>query len=74
MLWDHLDGNRWIIPDTKNDFPHTLVLPELAMSQLPERSGEAVWKSRDGDWPVGFRVLHSGLRGDNWPVGFRVSH
>lgn len=22
------------------------------MSQLPERSGEAVWKSRDGDWPV----------------------
>jgi len=52
MLWEHLDGNRWIIPDTKNDFPHTLVLPELAMSQLPERSGEAVWKSRDGDWPV----------------------
>ena len=52
MLWSHLDGNRWTLPETKNATPHMLRLPELAMRQLPEREGHAVWKSRDGDWAI----------------------
>lgn len=52
MLWKDLKDNQWTIPETKNSNPHLLRLPKLAMSQLPDREGNAVWKNRDGDWPI----------------------
>jgi integrase len=52
MLWKDLKDNQWTIPETKNSNPHLLRLPKLAMSQLPDRDGNAVWKNRDGDWPI----------------------
>ena len=52
MLWSHLVDNRWTLPETKNATQHMLRLPELAIRQLPEREGHAIWKGRDGDWPV----------------------
>ena len=52
MLWKDLEKNKWTIPETKNSTPHLLRLPKLAMSELPDREGNAVWKNRDGDWPI----------------------
>ena len=52
MLWKDLEKNKWTIPETKNSTPHLLRLPKLAMSELPDREGNAVWKNREGDWPI----------------------
>lgn len=52
MLWSDLEKSKWVIPETKNSNPHLLRLPKLAMSQLPTRDGKAVWKNREGDWPI----------------------
>ncbi len=54
MRWSQLDGNRWTLPETKNSFPHTLLLPAFAMKWLPEQEEgyDCIWRTRKDDFPV----------------------
>ena len=58
MKWEHLDGDQWMLPETKNSFPHLLTLPKFALEQLPDREGIWVWKQKrskknpDRDLPI----------------------
>ncbi len=50
MRWSQLDGNRWTIPETKNSYPHTLLLPSFAMKWLPEaiEGRDCIWQRTKG--------------------------
>ena len=58
MQWDHIEGDSWTLPETKNSFPHLVRIPKFAMDQLPKREGVWVWKQRrtkrepDKDLPI----------------------
>jgi integrase len=60
MKWSDIQGDTWVQEDTKSGLPHSLKLPEFALSQLPERSGVFVWSTDRGP------KVHESTLTHNW--------
>lgn len=49
MRFSHINGNKWVIPDTKNGKPHTVYLCPLALAIIEEQrtlsTGDVVFES-----------------------------